>query len=115
MAVASDTGGGTSHSMLQTLADAYKIQQLRNFSISPLDSLYWGTLGNACALGLTHEIGSFQTGTFADFIILNSNATKLSKNRMKTCETIIEELFILQTLGDDRHVKAVHIAGKKLK
>ena len=26
-AIASDTGGGTSHGMLQTLADAYKIQQ----------------------------------------------------------------------------------------
>jgi guanine deaminase len=114
-AVASDTGGGTSHSMLQTLADAYKIQQLLNFSLNPLESLYWGTLGNACALGLNHEIGSFEVGSFADFIVLNSHATKLSDTRMKTCENLIEELFIVQTLGDDRFIKSVYISGKKQK
>ena len=114
-AVASDTGGGTSHSMLQTLADAYKIQQLRNYSLNPLESFYWGTLGNACALGLNHEIGSFEAGSFADFIVLNSHATKLSHIRMETCESLIEELFILQTLGDDRFVESVYVAGKKQK
>ena len=114
-AVATDTGGGTSHSMLRTLADAYKIQQLRHYSISPLEALYWGTLGNACALGLNNEIGNFSVGTFADFIILNSRATKLSDNRMDSCESLAEELFILQTLGDDRFIDSVYIAGKKQK
>ena len=114
-AVASDTGGGTSHSMLKTVADAYKIQQLRNYSINPLESLYWITLGNACALGLQNEIGSFVAGSFADFVVLNSRATKLSDNRMQTCESLIEELFILQTLGDDRFIKSVYIAGRKQK
>ena len=114
-AVASDTGGGTSHSMLKTLADAYKIQQLRDYTINPLESIYWATLGNACALGLEHEIGSLKVGSFADFIVLNSCATKLSDNRMQTCQNLIEELFILQTLGDDRFIKSVYIAGKKWK
>jgi guanine deaminase len=34
---------------------------------------------------------------------------------MEKCKTIEEELFILQTLGDDRAIEAVFIAGKKIK
>ncbi len=113
--VATDTGGGTSHSMLETLADAYKIQQMRAYSVNPLESFYWATLGNAEVLSLSDEIGSFKFGSFADFIVLNSSATRLSEIRMKTCESLFEELFILQTLGDDRFVEAVYIAGEKQK
>ena len=114
-AIATDTGGGTSHSMLKTLADAYKIQQLRGYSINPLETFYWGTLGNARALRLHHEIGSLKRGNFADFVVLNSRASQLSEIRMQTCDSLIEELFILQTLGDDRYVESVYIAGKKQK
>ena len=113
--IATDTGGGTSYSMLQTLADAYKIQQLRGYSINPLGSFYWGTLGNALSLGLGGEIGNLCPGSFADFIVLNSCATQLSQIRMNTCASLIEELFILQTLGDDRFVDSVYIAGIKQK
>ena len=101
--------------MLQTLAEAYKIQQLRGYSLNPLESFYWGTLGNAQALGLSNEIGKLDKGNFADIIVLNSNATQLSKIRMESCESLVEELFVLQTLGDDRFVTAVYIAGKKQK
>ena len=83
--------------------------------LKPLESLYFGTLGNALALGMSHEIGSFEVGSFADFIVLNSYATNLSSIRMKTCESLIEELFILQTLGDERFVSSVYISGKKYK
>jgi hypothetical protein len=34
---------------------------------------------------------------------------------MEKCRTIEEELFILQTLGDDRAIDAVFISGKKIK
>jgi len=34
---------------------------------------------------------------------------------MEKCKTIKEELFILQTLGDDRAIDSVFIAGKKIK
>lgn len=113
--IASDTGGGTSYSMLKTLADAYKIQQLRSYSVNPLESFYWSTLGNAFALGLENEIGSFKVGNFADFVVLNSRATELTDIRMRTCESLMEELFILQILGDERFVEAVYIAGKRQK
>ncbi len=113
--IATDTGGGTSHSMLTTLASAYTIQQLRDYSINPLESFYWSTLGNAIALGLSNEIGSFKIGSFADFIVLDSCATNLSEIRMQSCESLLEELFILQTLGDERFVVSVYIAGKRQK
>ena len=114
-AVATDTGGGTSHSMLQTLAEAYKIQQMQGYSLNPLESFYWATLGNARALTLSHEVGTLAPGAFADFVVLNSRATQISEIRMTKCESLIEELFVLQTLGDERCVKSVYIAGKKRK
>ena len=113
-ALATDTGGGTSFSMLKTLDEAYKIQQLQNFCLNPLNALYWITLGNAKALGLELEIGTLDEGSFADLIVLDSRATSLSKHRMKTASSLSEELFILQTLGDDRAVKAVYLAGQKV-
>ena len=113
--MATDTGGGTSHSMLNTLSQAYNIQQLRNFNFDPLQSFFSATLGNAEALGLENEIGTLEIGTLADFIVLNSSASKLSALRMRSCQSLLEELFILQTLGDDRFIQAVYIAGVKVK
>ena len=114
-AIATDVGGGTSFSMLRTMDEAYKIQQLENFSLNPLNSFFWATLGNAECLGLQNQIGSLKTGNYADLIVLNSNSTSLMSHRMEKCETLEEELFILQTLGDDRAIDAVFIAGEKIK
>ena len=114
-AIATDVGGGTSFSMLRTLDEAYKIQQLENYSLNPLVSFFWSTMGNAECLGLGNEIGSIKTGNYGDLIVLNSSSTPLMRHRMEKCKTIEEELFILQTLGDDRAIDAVFIAGKKIK
>ena len=114
-AIATDVGGGTSFSMLRTLDEAYKIQQLNNHSLNPLASYFWSTMGNAECLGLQDQIGTIKTGSYADLIILNSKSTPLMRHRMEKCKTIEEELFILQTLGDDRAIESVFIAGKKKK
>ena len=114
-AIATDVGGGTSFSMLRTLDEAYKIQQLKNYSLNPLASYFWSTMGNAECLGLKDQIGSIKTGNFADLIILDSQSTSLMRHRMERCNTIEEELFILQTLGDDRAIDSVFVAGKKRK
>jgi guanine deaminase len=114
-AISTDVGGGTSFSMLRTLDEAYKIQQLQDFSLNPLESFYWATLGNAKALGQENEIGIIRPGNIADLIILNSHSTPLMSHRMEKCKSLEEELFILQTLGDDRAIESVFIAGKKYK
>ena len=48
--VATDTGGGTSYSMLKTMDEAYKILQLRNQILSPLHSLLHDDIGQRQSL-----------------------------------------------------------------
>lgn len=110
--VASDIGGGTSYSMLRTLDEAYKIAQLRRDRLDPFCSYYWATLGNAAALGLENEIGRFAAGAFGDVVVLNARATAAMALRMETVKDLAQELFVLQTLGDDRAVDAVYVAGE---
>jgi guanine deaminase len=35
-------------------------------------------------------------------------------HRMDTVEALEEELFVLETLGDDRAVRATYVAGERL-
>ena len=111
-AVASDIGGGTSWSMLRTLDEAYKIQQMRSQRLNPLKSFYWATLGNAEALGLEAKIGTLESGSEADVVVLNSSATSAMALRMERVEDLSQELFVLQTMGDDRSVVKTYVAGR---
>lgn len=111
--MATDVGGGTSFSMLQTLSEGYKVQQLRGHQLSPFKSFYLATLGGARTLDLDAVIGNFQPGKEVDFVVLDYNATPLLSRRLKLCKTLKEKLFVMQMLGDDRLVKNVHILGKE--
>ena len=110
-AIATDVGGGTSYSLLRTLDEGYKILQMQRQRMHPLTGFYWATRGNAEALSLTDRIGTLDTGTDADFVVLNARATQPMAMRMETVETLAEELFVLQTLGDDRAVVETYAAG----
>ena len=110
----SDIGAGTTFSMLSTINEGYKTQQLRQEKLSPFQSLYLATLGGAVALDLEGTIGNFTQGAEADFIVLDYHATPLMARRMQHCKTLSEKLFILSMLGDERHVKATHIMGEKV-
>ena len=114
-AIATDVGGGTSYSMLQTLAEGYKVQQLRGLNLPALEGFYMATLGNARALGLEGEIGALAPGAYADLAVLDARATPAMAHRMETVEgSLDEELFVLMTLGDDRAVQATYVAGRPL-
>ena len=110
----SDIGAGTTFSMLSTMNDAYKTQQLRNDKLSPFQSFYLATLGGAIALDLEGTIGNFTKGAEADFVVLDYKATPLMARRMTHCTNLSEKLFILSMLGDERHVIATHIMGEKV-
>lgn len=110
--VATDVGGGTSFSMLQTLNEAYKICQLQGQKLSPLKSLYLATLGNAKSLQLDDKIGSFQADREADFAVLDYDSTPLMSLKQSKCKTLFEKLFAMIILGDDRSVKATYVAGE---
>jgi guanine deaminase len=114
-AIATDIGGGTSYSMLRTLDEGYKVLQLRGQKLSPFSSFYMATLGNARALSLEGNIGTLEEGTDADIVVLDAWATPAMKLRCETVQTLAEELFVLQTLGDDRSVAEVYVAGRPAK
>lgn len=111
--LATDIGAGTSFSLLQTISDLYKTQQLRNHRLTPFKSLYLATLGGALTLDLDDLIGNFEPGKEADFIVLDYHATPLLARRLNLCKNLTEKLFALQMLGDDRVVKNVHIMGEE--
>jgi guanine deaminase len=113
--VATDIGGGTSVSMLRTLDEGYKVLQLRGQRLNPLASFHMATRGNAEALGLDNTIGSIAPGHAADLIVLDAGATPTMRMRLATVESLVEELFLLQTMGDDRTIAEVYIAGARAK
>ena len=113
--VATDIGGGTSYSMLRTMDEGYKVLQLRGQRLTPLNSFYMLTLGNARSLSLEGTIGSIAPGCAADLVVLNARATPPMALRMATVTTLAEELFLLQTLGDDRSIAEVYVAGARAK
>jgi len=115
VAVATDIGGGSSYSMLRTMDEAYKIQQLLGERLNPLESFYLMTRGNAEALSMADDIGTLEPGTAADLVVLNAASTPAMRLRMETVKTLPEELFLLQTMGDDRAVVETYVAGKAMK
>jgi guanine deaminase len=115
MGVATDVGGGTNYSMLRTLDEGYKVMQLRGQRLNPLLAFWRITRGNAEALSLGERIGTIEKGRDADLVVLDSRATEAGKIRMETVDSLIGELFLLETIGDDRQVVETYVAGKPAK
>jgi guanine deaminase len=115
IAVATDVGGGSSYSMLRTLDEGYKVLQLRGQRLHPLRSFYMMTLGNARAMSLDDRIGAIEIGRDADLVVLDARATPQMALRMEAVDTLANELFLLQTCGDDRAVVETYVAGKPMK
>jgi len=109
-----DIGGGTSFSMLQTLGEAYKVQQLRGEKLTPFKAFYLATLGGARALDMEDLIGNFEPGKEADFVVLDKAPTPLLKFRHAHCKTLMETLFVLAIMGDDRSILASYSAGRQV-
>lgn len=109
--IATDVGGGTSYSMLQTLNEGYKILQLQNQALHPLQAFHWVTRGNATVLGLEDKIGTLDPETEADIIVLDACGTDAMALRMERVGSLSEELFVLQMMGDDRAIAEVYVAG----
>ena len=114
VSVATDVGGGTSFSMLQTMNEAYKVCQLRGSNLSAQRAFYMMTLGNAKALSLDDKIGNFEAGKEADFVVFDLAGTDLMKRRQSICKDIDETLFSLMILGDDRAVSETFVAGQQV-
>ncbi len=112
--LATDTGGGSSFSMLRTMAAAYEVGQLRGTALHPAQ-LYWlATRGSAQAMRLDDRIGNLAPGLEADLVVLDLASTPAIAQRAARAETFWEALFPTIMMGDDRAVRAVWVNGRAL-
>lgn len=109
-----DIGAGTTPSMFAAMADAYKVQQVQNISLSPYQLWYLATLGGARALSMENETGSLETGKSADFVVLDLQATPLIALRSERASSIQDLLAGLIFMGDDRVISRAFIAGREV-
>jgi guanine deaminase len=112
VALASDVGGGTSLSMLRTMAEAYKVQALQGVKLSAWKALYSATRGAARALHLDHEVGSLEAGTLADLAVWDWACGPVAAHRDGLARNKLHErVFAWMMLGDERNLCATYVAG----
>jgi guanine deaminase len=109
--LATDTGGGSSFSMLRTMAAAYEVAQLRGTALHPAQLLWLATEGSAGVLHLSGRIGTLSPGAEADLVVIDLASTPAIAQRAARARDIWEALFPTIMMGDDRAVRAVWIAG----
>ncbi|MEM1162810.1 MAG: guanine deaminase [Pseudomonadota bacterium] len=112
--LSTDTGGGTSYSMFDTMKSAYEVAARRGQILTPAQLWWLATAGAADALGLPDKIGNLAPGLEADFTVLDIASTPLLHRRIQRAESIEETLFAQIILADDRAVKAVWSGGAKV-
>jgi guanine deaminase len=110
--MASDVGGGTSLSMIRTLADAYRVQAMRGHRVGAWALLHAATRGAAQALGLAHEIGTLEPGRIADLALWDWAASPVARHRDGLARDVHERVFAWMMLADERNLRATLVAGK---
>lgn len=110
--LATDTGGGSSFSMLRTMAAAYEIGQLSGTPLHAAQLLYLATEGSARALHMHGDIGTLAVGSSADICVLDLASTPAISQRAANSENIWDALFATIMMGDDRAISDVLIAGQ---
>ena len=114
LGLATDIGGGSSFSMLRTMAGAYEVAQLKGVALHPAQLMWLATQGSAKALNLDNQIGNIAPGMAADFVVLDLSSTPAISQRSTRANDVWEELFPTIMMGDDRAIAATYIAGKKI-
>jgi guanine deaminase len=115
VAVATDIGAGASWGLPATLGAAYAVGQLQGRSLPPAAGFFMATAGNAAALGLGDRVGRIAPGMEADLVALDPRATPAMALRAERAAAVEDLLFLIQTLGDDRAVDQVWVAGRPAK
>jgi len=134
-----DMGGGNRFSMLNVLEDAYKVGMLQNTlldgsvdpmrqdlaeaernKLSPLRAFYSITKGGAEALYLDDQVGSFDPGKEADFVVLDWRGGPPAAawhsslyGEPDDLETAAELLFAIMMVGDERAVDETWVFGER--
>ncbi len=111
--LATDTGGGSSFSMLRTMAAAYEVGQLRGTPLHPAQLWWLATQGSARALHADHLIGNLAPGMEADITVIDLASTPAIAQRAARANDLWEALFPTIMMGDDRATRAVWVGGQK--
>ena len=114
VSLATDVGGGTSLSMLRTIADAYKVQALAGERLTAWKALHAATRGAAEALGLGAELGALEPGAAADVCVWDPAVGAVASRRHEVARTLHERVFAWLTLGDDRNLVETFVAGRSM-
>jgi guanine deaminase len=110
--LATDTGGGSSFSMLRTMAAAYEVAQLRHTSLHPAQLWWLATQGSARALHADDRIGNLAPGMEADIVVVDLASTAAIEQATRRAETIWQQVFPTIMMGDDRAIRATWINGR---
>lgn len=94
------------------LNEAYKVLQLQGYRLSAYEAFYLATLGGAKSLGLDDLIGNFLPGKEADFVVMEPTATPLQQLRYDNSVSLVDKLFVMMTLGDDRSIYRTYVDGR---
>jgi guanine deaminase len=111
--LATDTGGGSSFSMLRTMAAAYEVAQLRGTALHPSQLWWLATQGSARALHADHLIGNIAPGMEADLVVIDLASTPAIEQATRRAADIWQALFPTIMMGDDRAIRAVWIGGER--
>ena len=111
VSLATDVGGGTSLSMVRTMADAYKVQAMAGQRLTAWKALHAATLGAAQALRLGDEIGSLEAGRVADVCVWDWAVDPVGQRRMGVARSLHERAFAWMTMADDRNLVETRVAG----
>jgi len=106
-----DTGGGSSFSMLRTMAAAYEVAQLRGQSLHPAQLWWLATQGSARARRACDRIGNIAVGIEADLVVIDLASTLAIEQATRRADDIWQALFPTIMMGDDRAVRAVWVNG----
>lgn len=109
--LATDTGGGSSFSMLRTMAAAYEVSQLRGTALHPAQLLWLATQGSAKSLHMDHVIGTIAPDYEADLVVIDLASTPAISQAVTRAEDIWQAVFPTIMMGDDRAIHAVWIYG----
>ena len=91
--------------------------QMRGQRLDPLRSFYLVTLRQCPGDGLDgSESARWRRATAADLVVLDARATPQMRAADGDGSTRLdEELFLLQTFGDDRAIVETYVAGRAAK
>jgi guanine deaminase len=112
--LATDTGGGSSFSMLRTMAAAYEVAQLRGQSLHPAQLWWLATQGSARALRCEDRIGNIAPGMEADLVVIDLASTPAIAQAAARADDLWQAIFPTIMMGDDRAVAEVWVGGKRM-